>query len=68
MAEKTENTIEQQARVFALVHYQKLTHEGLVEKMDQVSRARNWRGTVAKRFRMAVVDAFCALREQRARR
>ena len=65
---KTETSIEQQARVFALVHFQKVDNRGLVDLMNRVSKARNWRGAVAKRFRMAVVDATQALRAQKAGR
>ena len=68
MATKTENSVDKQARVFALVHYQKVSDRGLIEAMDKVSRARNWRGAVAKRFRLAVMDATQALRLQRAKR
>ena len=68
MAHSKETNVDKQARVFAQMNFQKHTALGLVEHMDKVSRARNWRGAVAKRFRMAVVEALCALRTSRARR
>ncbi len=68
MSNSKETNVDKQARVFAQMNFQKHDALGLVEQMDKVSRARNWRGAVAKRFRMAVCAAMETLRTQKARR
>lgn len=66
--QNTETKVDKQARIFALVHYQKHSHEGLIEMMDKVAASRKWRGFVAKRFRMAVMVAMGNIRAAQARR
>jgi hypothetical protein len=60
------NETEKQARAFAMVHYRNVPNQAeFVALMDRVAKARKWRGFQAKRFRMAVVEAFHALRAER---
>ena len=61
------NSIEKQALAFARVNFYRVTsNEDLVQKMDQVSRARKWRGAVAKKFRLAVMEALGVVRAERS--
>ena len=66
MATKKITETDKQARAFAMVHYRSIPNQvEFVDLMNRVAKARKWRGFQAKRFRMAVVNAFEALRAER---